>query len=203
MPGPASLTAVAAPLWGVTLRWDEVVNASLYRVHRSGWGSTDLVISLVNAASQAPQSGFYSITNPGIPAGTALTYWVEAGFADGTTSAPSPTASFQTPAKPPQQPMNLKAASSGEINTPSGGRGWNVTWTWDLLPGAFLYYFVVDEPALNQVSFWQSVPSSMTPSYTRLITSAGGTIRFCVSVAAPYNAQDPPQGTCLLTQMPN
>jgi hypothetical protein len=125
--------------------------------------------------------------------GVEMTYWVEAVFADGSASGPSPVASA-TPAWFPAVmpgPANLQASVGGTQNLTAlnGSPGSLVTWTWDSAPSQYGYGVGVDILSTNQVP--QAIreyvftppanPPNLSPQparYTRAIPQ-GVTVVFC------------------------
>lgn len=163
--GPQMTTAAFSPPdfgFGIMVAWSSVVGAVAYRVYRMP--SPAEPGQLVATVSEAEASRFSPGTDLrgaldllwGLVVGASPEYWVEAVFADGTTSDPGPVAAVtQSPAPflgGGMVPTDLAALVGGTTTfTDKNGqqvRGSKVTWTWqDQYPSAQLtavpyYYFV-------------------------------------------------------------
>lgn len=153
---PAIVTA-APWRFGISLTWSEVTGAVSYRVIRKETGTTDQGVPAKYMVELPPNAATQqrSAIDPHVVPGVDMTYWVEAVFADGSTSGPSPIASA-TPAGFPAGitgPANLQVSVGGTQNLTAlnGSPGSLVTWTWDSAPSQYGYGVGVDILRPNQL----------------------------------------------------
>jgi hypothetical protein len=160
---------VTGDSYGIALLWNEVANATGYRVYRgiapisSAGGAVGVsgqvvsVLDLTQASSAAPGTERLIIDAMVYP-GTTYVYWVDAVFADGTASPPSVTSTVsasRTEGTGSAWVPNLRAVVAGTSSilvtglmagTPLSVRGGSatmpgssLTWTWDPALAVFGY----------------------------------------------------------------
>ncbi len=153
---PASLEAVAllnlqphAPL-GILLAWGPVANATTYRVYRQADATQSGVVLGTVPATSGPTSPFLGGLPGAVDAEVTndagkYQYWVQAGFANGSSSEPGPVTrvTVQGGNSPPIgtwgvslpiAPANIKATPGGTTTITVNGQqvpGSKVVVTWD------------------------------------------------------------------------
>jgi hypothetical protein len=178
--GPSSLSAASAIPGQIQLRWNEVANATGYRVMRSS-NAPEPEAKLIELPS-----GSQSHTDAPVDLRFTYTYKVLALFGGGV-STPSPVATAQS--MPVVHPTGLKYAVA---LTPTPGRV-NVTLSWNGVPNATLYS--IFGPAA-EVSGTATINTPGT-SYTLPNVPAGRTYRACVGAIYPFSIGDPDTAPCI------
>lgn len=148
--GPASLTttSLAPDGVGILLNWTAVPNAVSYRIYRTIAGS-GAQASQINWLDRGPRPPRGSLRGIDVEVGleTNYSYWVEALFADGSASAPSPVSTVNSQGFFSLAVSNLRATVGGTTSivmpAPLSIRGAipgsYVTWVWDPLPAVYRY----------------------------------------------------------------
>jgi hypothetical protein len=211
VPGPTTLTAKARPVWGVTLRWDEIATASTYQVERSVSGQAFAALKLQETnAAYLVSYGHDDVT---VLPGSSYQYRVRAVFSDGTTSAYSPSVRFDAPVQVPQI-SNLTATVGSTTRTyPNlpGKTYRDVTYSWTPIAGAVSYEYGFDSWLVDPATGGQqqtssarnTVPGSVAPPNLHVV-EAGLRYRFCVSVIREFDPGVPlPTAACLVTDVPS
>jgi hypothetical protein len=202
--GPSSFTAAPQGL-STGLTWSEVPGAASYRVHKKETGAAwpGIYQYMIDFP---PSTNSRSAIDPYVIPGVEMTYQVQAVFADGSYSLPSPIAKA-TPAPIPvgmPGPPNLKVVVGGTLDITShflpgatwryapGTMGSFVTWSWDPTPGHYGYGVALDVTTpnlkpqfLRRFYFTQPVspsdPSPISPGPYSEAVPQGSSVLFCVT----------------------
>jgi hypothetical protein len=159
VPGPQQTVAVlhVPPLGPGTavVAWSPVANATAYRVYRVAEPSTPgtllATVTIAEAGRTYQQLGLLAAADlsPGYQ------YWVEAVFADGSSSDPGPVAISKSGNSnpfqigwPPVPGLRVTVGGTTTITMPDGqtGRGSKLTWEWDQDPNwakAYVYFVTI------------------------------------------------------------
>lgn len=195
--GPSQLATTALdPGWGILIKWPVVPNAVGYRIQRTiaGSGVQGAPINWLDRGPRA-ERGFVRGLDIDISFQTSYTYWVEALFAGGGASSPSPVSSV-TSGVYMSGVANLRATVGGttSIVMPPPASilgampGSQVTFAWDPQPGVYRYEFSYE--IVGGVQSFGSVVERATlmttgeppaaPPVTRPVPQ-GKSVKFCVS----------------------
>lgn len=188
--------------------WTPVANATAYRIYRMASptepGLLRATVGSVEASKQLDRTlGMLAALDP--DPGTK--YWVDAGFSDGSSSAPGPIADVQVlntgllggmPAPVPGLRVSVGGTTLVTMWEGQQVRGSKLTWSWDQIPQApksYVYFVTVQgsilgvslalytetirlpEPPPFAIMVEGGVPG---PPYT-LSFPAGTSVKFCVS----------------------
>jgi hypothetical protein len=195
--GPAQLAASnLVPGWGILLNWPIVPNAAGYRVQRTIIAS-GVPGAPINALDRGPRAarGFSRALDIDIAFQTTYTYWVEAVFADGSASAPSPVTAVKSGLYM-NGVSNLRSTVGGttSIVMPAPASvlgampGSQVTFEWDPLPGVYRYEFSYEivggvQPVGSVVERSLMMTTGEPPVAGPVVRPVpqGKSVKFCVS----------------------
>jgi fibronectin type 3 domain-containing protein len=183
--GPTQLTARSGIPGQIQLIWNEVANATGYRVTRSS-NAPEAEAKLIEypSTSQLAEGGFWYHTDGLVDLRWTYSYKVYALF-NAVTSTPSPVATAKSIAV--IQPTGLKYAIS---LTPTPGRV-NITLSWNAV--ANVAHYVITGTEFTGMG---TITTTAT-SYTLNNVMAGPTYRVCVGAIYPNSIGDPATAPCI------
>jgi hypothetical protein len=182
--GPSSLTAESSIPGQIQLRWQEVANASGYRVTRSSTAPEAETKLVEFSSTSQPAGGNWPHTDAPVDDRWTFSYKVYALFGT-TVSTPSPVASAKSIAV--IQPTGLKY---GVTLIPTPGRV-NVTLSWTGVPNVATYMM----PGADFIG----MPTITTTGTSHTLNNlpASHTYPVCVGAVYPYSLGDPDTAPCV------
>jgi hypothetical protein len=182
--GPSSLTAESSIPGQIQLRWQEVANASGYRVTRSSTAPEAETKLVEYSSTSQPAGGNWPHTDAPVDDRWTFSYKVYALFGT-TVSTPSPVASAKSIAV--IQPTGLKY---GVTLIPTPGRV-NVTLSWTGVPNVATYMM----PGADFIG----MPTITTTGTSHTLNNlpASHTYPVCVGAVYPYSLGDPDTAPCV------